>query len=145
MPNQILEDRIQLTTQKTKDRLTIPLLPQAREILNLHKDKYITALPTISNQKTNEYLKELGKLAELTAPVTVIQYFGSKRDEQTYPKHEKLSTHIARKTFVTLALEKGMRPETIMKITGHKDFKAMKPYIKLVDQQVKDELFEAWG
>jgi len=134
-----------IKTQKTRDSPKIPILPQAQEILDRYEGMCPTALPTTSNQKANDYIKELGKLVEVDTPISIIRYQGAKRFEETFPKYEKLTTHTARKTFVTLALEKGMRPEVVMKITGHKDFKAMKPYIKIVDDVVGDEMFIAWG
>lgn len=136
----IFNDEIHLRTQKTKDILVIPLLPNAKKILQ----KYDNILPMLSNQKFNKYLKDLGKLAELNQYVKISKYRGKTRIDTTLPKHELLTTHTARRTFITLSLEKGVRPEVIMSITGHKDYKAIKPYIKIVDPVKKNELLNAW-
>jgi hypothetical protein len=51
---------------------------------------------------------------------------------------------VARKTFITLSLEKGMAKETIMKISGHADERTMKPYIKISETFYTSEFTKAW-
>jgi len=136
----IEDGQIQIRTQKTRDLLTIPLLPQAREILERHDFK----LPVLSNQKLNGHLKTLGKLAGITQPVNIQRYRGATRVDKQIPKYELITTHTSRRTFITLSLEKGIRPEVVMSITGHKDFKSFSAYIKIVDSVKKDELLNAW-
>ncbi len=60
------------------------------------------------------------------------------------PKYELITTHTGRRTFVTLSLEKGVRPEVLMRITGHKDMRTMKKYIKLTEKVTKSEFLRAW-
>ncbi len=139
----IKNDTWYLRTKKTKDMLEIPLSEYALDILN----KYILdgiKLPVISNQKSNEYLKELCKLVEIDEPTSIVKYKGSARIEVVKPKFELVSTHTARRTFVTLSLEKGMRPETVMEITGHKDYKTMKKYIKITSKVKHNEMNSVW-
>ena len=38
-----------------------------------------------------------------------------------------------RRTFIVNALSRGIAPNVVMKWTGHSDYKAMKPYIDIVD------------
>lgn len=69
------DDYIEITTIKTKDSLLIDLNTYSRAILEKYNDiPYPNgkALPVISNQKFNEYLKELGGFAEINDPETVI-------------------------------------------------------------------------
>ena len=98
-----------------------------------------------SNQKTNEYLKELGELAGITESILIIKYRGIEKVEFLEPKYKFISSHTARRTFVTLSLEKGMRPETVMSITGHKDYKTFKKYIKLTDKVKLVEMNNIWS
>ena len=42
-------------------------------------------------------------------------------------------THTGRRTFIVNALSLGITPNIVMKWTGHSDYKAMKPYIDIVD------------
>jgi integrase len=132
-----------LRTKKTRDLIQIPLSRQAKEVLSKYFDSDLK-LPVISNQKSNTYLKELCKKAGINDIVYKVRYRGAKRLEEAHPKYELITTHTARRTFVTLSLEKGMRPETVMKITGHKDYKTMKKYIKITEKVVKQELERAW-
>ena len=83
---------------------------------------------SISNQKTNIYLKELGEFAGINEPLLITKYRGVEVVEIKEPKYNLMTSHTARRTFVTLSLEKGMRPETVMEITGHKDYKMFKKY-----------------
>ena len=38
-----------------------------------------------------------------------------------------------------------MRPETVMEITGHKDYKTMKQYVKITSKVKADEMNTVWG
>jgi len=109
----------------------------ARTILDRYADIPLpggAALPVLSNQKMNDYLKDIGKIAGLTAPVTKTYYVGNERREQVFEKWEVLTTHCARRTFVVSALYLGIPAEVVMKWTGHSDFDAMKPYVKITER-----------
>ena len=59
----VKENYIFVVTQKTADGLKIELNDYSREILDKYKDDILDddkALPVISNQRMNDYLKELG-------------------------------------------------------------------------------------
>jgi len=133
----IHDDYISVVTKKTSDRLRIELNMHSRAILDKYRDAELPnerALPAISNQKTNDYLKEIGKECELNDIVRDVYFIGNERIEETHPKHEVLSTHCARRTFVVTALQLGVPAEVITRWTGHSDLKAMKPYIAIVDE-----------
>lgn len=131
-----------ITTQKTHERLDIPLSGFALKILLKYKN---TDFPHYSNQKLNNYLKELGEYAGINSNVSVVHYSGSTRIEKQHPKYKLITTHVARKTFVTLSLQKGMRPEVVMKVTGHKDFKTLKKYLKITDDVKHHEMLQVWS
>ncbi len=123
---------------KTKDQLDIPINQFMQEILNKYRDNPTQyCIPVMSNQRMNDYLKELGKLAQFMSPINIVRFQGSERIEQVYLKYELLSTHVARKTFVTIAYQKGIPTETIMKITNHKKHDTMKRYLKIGDDLKK--------
>lgn len=128
---------------KTKSPTLIPIVRQAEAILD--KYRHDGRLPSISSQRMNDYLKELGRMAELNEPVCIVRYLGAKRNEIRGPKWEHLTSHVARRTFVTLSLEAGMRPDVIMSITGHRSFKTMKKYIAITEQSKKDAMENVWG
>lgn len=113
--------------------LYIPLNNYAKEIIDKYKDLPTgKALPVISNQKMNEYLKDLGELAEFFSPVTIYRFIGGKRIEKTLQKYQVLTTHIMRKTFVTNALSLGMQAATIKEFTGHKSEKDFNRYLAVI-------------
>jgi integrase len=130
-----------ITTRKTSDNLSIPLSEQATSLLV----KYDCKLPSISQQKTNDYIKELGKLAGIDEPTELTKHRGAAEVKKTEPKYKFMTTHTARRTFVTLALERGMRAETVKAITGHKDDKSFKNYIKITDKIKILEMQKVWS
>ena len=137
-------DEIRLIVKKTKDPLVIPLNPYSHNILLKYSD-FPRPLPVISNQKMNEYVKELCKLAEIDDPVQIVRFRGAKREEKSYPKYELISVHTGRKTFCTLSLEKGMSAEEVMKISGHRDYASFSRYVRITEQRSKIVMNKAWG
>ena len=73
------------------------------------------------------------------------KYRGADTIEIRKPLSEHLTFHLARRTFITLSLEKGIRPEVLMEIVGQKDYKTMKKYIKITQTVKKTEVNKAWG
>jgi site-specific recombinase XerD len=135
---------IKLTVKKTKDSLTIPLNVYSASILKKYA-KLDQPLPMISNQKLNDYVKELCQLAGIDEPMEIVRYRGVKREANTYPKYELIGVHCGRKTFATLSLEKGMSAEEVMSITGHRDYKSFKRYVSISEQRKKAVMAKAWG
>ena len=132
----VRDDHIEITTIKTASRLVIELNNHSKAILEKYKVAEFEghkALPVISNQKMNDYLKELGELAEIDEPVNETYYKGSSRIDTTTPKYALLGTHTGRRTFICNALALGIPAQVVMKWTGHSDYKAMKPYIDIAD------------
>ena len=128
-------DHIEVTTVKTSDSLIIEL-NNHKAILDKYKDvafEYDKVLPVITNQKMNDYLKELAELAGIDEPIRQTYYKGNERIDDVTPKYALLGTHAGRRTFICNALALGIPPQVVMKWTGHSDYKAMKPYIDITD------------
>ena len=129
-------DHIEVTTVKTSDSLIIELNDHSKAILEKYKDVKFEndkALPVITNQKMNDYLKEVAELAEINEPVRQTYYKGNERIDEVTPKYDLLGTHAGRRTLICNALALGIPPQVVMKWTGHSDYKAMKPYIDIAD------------
>ena len=129
-------DYIEVTTVKTSDSLIIELNKHSKAILDKYKDVSFEddkVLPVITNQKMNDYLKELAELAGINEPVRQTYYRGNERIDEVTPKYVLLGTHAGRRTFICNALALGIPPQVVMKWTGHSDYKAMKPYIDIAD------------
>lgn len=111
---------------KTGQEFVTVLLNDAAEIAILHHFE----LPVKSNQKYNEYLKDLAELCELyNADGTV----------------KKLTTHVARHTFIVYLLNKHIPQETIGKMCGWAEGDArrmLRVYGKLLDRTVFDDTKE---
>lgn len=128
---------IEVTTVKTSDSLIIEFNKHSRAILEKYEHipyKDNKALPVISNQKMNDYIKELAELAKINTPIRLTHYSGNKRIDNVTPKYELLGTHVGRRTFICSALSIGIPVQVVMKWTGHSDYKAMKPYIDVADK-----------
>lgn len=133
----ITKDHINIVTVKTNDSISIDLNDYSRAILAKYKDVKFAgnkALPVISNQKMNAYLKELGAYAGIDKPETITYLKGSERIETVVPKYELLSTHTGRRTFICITLALGIPAHIVMRWTGHSDYQSMKPYIGVADE-----------
>ena len=134
---------ISITTQKTNDALTIQLNKYTASILDKYKNEPFDSdkvLPVISNQKMNKYLKELCKLAGFNEPQKLVYFIGNKRIEEVKPKYELIGTHTARRSFISNAIALGVPVEIVIKWTGHKDYKAMAPYLKIMETKKVAEM-----
>lgn len=137
----IKDDSFMITTQKTGTKIIIDLNEHSKKIIDKYKDtesEYI--LPTFKVCTINQYIKKIGKMAGFTSPVIISQYYGSERKDIEYKKYELLSTHAARRTFISNALSMGISPNIVMKWTGHTEYSSMKPYIEIADRSREEEM-----
>ena len=121
---------------KTGKRVAIEFNEITASILSKYKDiplKDDKALPSYTNQALNRDIKELCQLAGIDEEIHVVSYKGNERIEERHPKYELVGTHTGRRTFIVNALSLGIPPNVVMKWTGHNDYKAMRPYIDIVD------------
>lgn len=109
---------LRISRQKTGTVARLPLLAPVLRVIA----KYgIDDLPKITNQKYNFYLKEIA------------QVLGIKK---------KLTTHIGRKTFGTLALNHwGVPLETVSYMLGHSDVKVtLNNYARVQEKRVAEDM-----
>ena len=116
---------IKINRKKTETQSSIPLLPQALEIISKYKDHPESVskgvlLPVLSNQKYNSYLKEIADLCGIS---------------------KNLTTHLARHTFATtITLSNGVSIESVSKMLGHKSIKITQHYAKVIDRKVSEDM-----
>ena len=122
---------IKLRMAKTGNTVSIPLHPYAEKILL----KYNFKMPTISNQKFNDYIKEVGMLANINNDVVLRVSKGNNTYDSTFKKWQKLSSHVGRRSGATNMYKAGIPEHTIMKITGHTTVKAFEAYLCLDDEE----------
>lgn len=126
-PENIQGDYIKIKTRKTGERVTIPITADLRAILDKHNGGTPGA---ISNQKLNEYLKELGEVAGFDNLVGRSEYRKGKEVTTQVPFHTLMTTHTARRSFASNMFEAGVPPLLIMAITGHQTERAFLTYIR---------------
>ncbi|MFD2285020.1 site-specific integrase [Pedobacter petrophilus] len=111
--------------QKTETPCHIPLLDEAKVILDRYKNHRIcrwrkVALPMLTNQRMNGYLKEIADLCTITKVLTY---------------------HLARHTFATtITLSNGVPIETVSQMLGHNSLKTTQHYAKVIDTKVSTEM-----
>ena len=121
-------DYIRLKTFKTGKKVTVPIFKTTREIL----EKYDYVLPQkISNQKCNDYIKEVGTLAGLNDKIFKTMVRSTGEDVTIKNKYELISTHTARRSFCTNLYNKGVPPLSICAITGHATESMLLTYLKI--------------
>jgi integrase len=141
-PGQIKDGFIETTQLKTGAKIVVPIHHTVEKIF----DKYNGSLPrSISNQKTNDYLKELGKKLDCLKTNTSRTFTkGGVKVIENFEKWELLTTHTARRSFATNEYLAGTPTITIMAITGHKTEKAFLRYIKLTPNEHAKLLKQHW-
>lgn len=134
-------DELYFREHKTKALRVKVLNHYALEILR--RNRY--SIPVISNQKSNQYLKELCKLVGIDTLVQVTKYRGSERIEIVKPKYEFISTHIGRATYITISLQLNVPAEVLRRDTGHSSHASFNRYIRFSEAYSSDVLRNAWG
>ncbi|WP_375334477.1 tyrosine-type recombinase/integrase [Flagellimonas sp. C4] len=141
----IFEDHIQLTIQKSKRTdHRIPLNKMAKKILKKYTGTVYEPLPRISGQKFNQYIKECCEEIGMDQPINITRYVGQKRIDKTAPKYSLITSHTARKTFVTNSLILGMNERVLKNITGHKDDVSFMKYLKIAEDFKRNEMNNTW-
>ncbi|MDR0420436.1 MAG: tyrosine-type recombinase/integrase [Prevotellaceae bacterium] len=107
--------------EKTGVNYNVPLLDVPKQIIEKYSGTLPDnkVLPVMSNQKMNEYLKEIGSLC------------GIDKD---------LTCHLARHTFATLTLTKGVSIESVSKMLGHTNIKTTQIYARITDVKVSNDM-----
>lgn len=143
----IVDNRIEMMTQKTSSRISVPLTDGALEILNKYKGQETHdghVFDVITNQKLNDYVKEAAEEASLDRLIIDTYFIGTQRYEVQHKFHEIISCHDARRTFVSCSLAMGIPAQVVMKATGHKGYNTMKPYIDTATETQTIEM-EKWN
>jgi integrase len=123
---------------KTRRYIEIPIEPIKDILIKYSGFK----LPKYQDPVYNRYIKELCKNAGLDSPIPIVTYYGKKRVEETFPKYQKISSHTARRTGITLLLVWGMLPEDVMYISGHTSRKSLDNYVKRSREEAKNRYKE---
>lgn len=113
---------VMTSRQKTNVPSNIRLLEIPLIIIERYRGKQKDGklFPVCSNQKMNEYLKEIATLCGIDKPVTC---------------------HVARHTFgTTVTLANGVPIETVSKMLGHTDIRTTQIYARIVDKKLSSDM-----
>lgn len=111
--------------QKSTTPSPVPLLPVVLSIVEKYKNHPRClcgdrVLPIFTNQKMNEYLKEIADLCQIS---------------------KKLTFHTARHTFATtVTLNNNVPIESVSKMLGHKSLKQTQHYAKILNKKVSEDM-----
>jgi site-specific recombinase XerD len=139
----IRNNRLEFVQKKTGNKVTIPIHPTVRQIL----EKYNYELPEVpANNEFNRIIKLVGeKLPSLHVSFVKQITYKRERKQVKMMKHEFLQTHTARRSFCSNEYLRGTDPMVIMAISGHKSHKSFMRYIKVSGEQFADKLEQIWA
>jgi len=125
--NDIQGDFIRVTDLKSKSKkLAIPLNSISKEIL----EKYDYELPKITNQKMNLYIKEVFQELEFDDEIKKTMKYGDELVEKNSEFWRRISSHTARRSFITIMKNKRVPDKVIMSYTGHTSLEVFNAYYR---------------
>ena len=125
--NDVQGDFIRVIDLKSKSKnLSIPLNNISKSIL----EKYDYKLPSISNQKMNEYIKDVFKELEFTQEIKKTMKYGDQLVEKNSEFWKRISSHTARRSFITIMKNKRVPDKIIMSYTGHTSLEVFNAYYR---------------
>lgn len=137
----ISDNFINVRDEKNNDKLlSIPLNDYSTLILK----KYDYKLPKITNQKFNKYIKEVVKKVGYTDEVKKTYKLGRELVENITPFYERVSSHTARRSFITIMKNKKIPDKVIMSYTGHKNLEVFNHYYKPNNEEKVDFMQTVW-
>ena len=118
---------IRVIDLKSKSKnLAIPLNSISKSIL----EKYDYNLPSITNQKMNDYIKEVFKKLEFTDEIKKTMKYGDELVDQKAEFWTRISSHTARRSFITIMKNKRVPDKVIMSYTGHTSLEVFNAYYR---------------
>ena len=133
--------------KKTRRMHEIALPPKAVMIMKKYWDQQEEKrlLPMATNQKFNDYLKELCEAAEIDTEIEISAQYGSEVRTEIIKKFDVMSCHAARHTYAILSLENGMRPEVLQRNLGHSKLSQTMEYVTILDSVRHFETLKAFA
>lgn len=124
-------DFFRITTRKTGAAVVIPIHPVIRRMMD---EGFDIATP-ITDQKINLHIKEVARLAGITALVEGTKLIDHRAVVGWWPKCDIITTHTARRSAATNMYKAGIPSISIMRITGHTTEKSFMKYIKITQEE----------
>ncbi len=121
------EKLLEILTEKTKQLVMIPILPELQIIL----EKYDYILPSVSAQEFNRTIKKVAKLVLKEKTFTRTFNTAGQTKKEKSLRCKWISSHCARRSFASNFYELGVEPSGLMQITGHSTEKQFFEYIDI--------------
>jgi hypothetical protein len=121
----------------------IGLLTQKKDFFFLHYYRLIEIKEKLEESFIDNYWHQFktGKYTDDFVP-----QFNLSKADLSKPKYELVHSHIGRKTFITISLEKGVQPHILMKSTGHTKYDTMfRKYSKISENTISREFRQKLG
>jgi integrase len=141
--DKIDDDILEVAQTKTGDRVHIPLRTEVKKLIEKYDGEFPRA---ISNQKFNEYLRDVcAKCDLLKKEVSIKTFEAGKRVTLVKPKHQFVKSHTARRSFATNEyLAHDLQTAEIRSITGHKTDKSFYKYIRVTPRENAENVAKKW-
>lgn len=126
-PKDIKNNAWDFISVKVKKRVIVPFegyIAPAKDIL----ERISYSVPKISNQKFNEYIKTVGKLAGMDEIIKITRYSGKQKLVIEKRKYDFLSSHVGRRSMVTNLLSRNVPITLVQKLTAHSDIRTLMKY-----------------
>ena len=126
-PKDIKNNAWDFISVKVKKRVIVPFegyIAPAKDIL----ERIGYSVPKISNQKFNEYIKTVGKLAGMDEIIKITRYSGKQKLVIEKRKYDFLSSHVGRRSMVTKLLSRNVPITLVQKLTAHSDIRTLMKY-----------------
>ena len=139
-------EELSFVQHKTKEAVTVPVLPAARRIIEKHKGQ----LPKPPNeQKMNATVKELVRLAGIDRTFEQASTDFYDTNTKRLNVWEEVTNHTARRTFATNVYQLGvMSLGELMSLTGHESETSLMTYLNVtrldVSKKASDKLRDAF-
>ena len=135
------DDLFIINQEKTDEVAYIPISPMVSDIIK----KYDGNIPTpISNQRFNEYIKEIACMAGLNNVETKYRTIGGEKKAEKLERWRRVSSHTGRRTFCTIEHLNGTPIQSIMAASGHRTEESLLNYIKIDRKQHAKKLVDTW-
>lgn len=129
-PKSIEKDFVKLKQVKTGGLVTIPIMQKLRPVLL----KYSDNLPTLSNQRFNDYIKLIAELAGLTDTIKINNFKGNIKTVEELRICDIISSHTCRRSYATNMFKRGIPTMLIMSATGHLTESSFLTYIRATNE-----------
>jgi len=138
----IIDDNlINLTIQKTKTfNHIVPINNYLRELIELYKGTIYEPIPKLKSQKLNDNLKRCCEILGWDKKIVLTRYRGAIAEKREFYKYELITSHVMRKTFISVSLELGIPERVVKTISNHKDERSFRRYVKLESKYLVDEM-----